>query len=226
MMDAFASSHFRDLVSVADITAAAGLSAGYGATLFRRQTGKTLVGRLTELRVHHAERLLAGTRMTVLEVAMQSGFGSLSRFYEAFTQVTGMRPREVRGPLPTHRSPGTTFHAIWVDDRPLNNVIERRCLAEIGIVVDSYQNNFDALGAMKLAHYHVVVSDIHRDAPAESGWSLLRAVKHIRADIPFFFYTGFVDVPRRRQAQHRGATGMFTRPRQLFDAVLRVVGQT
>lgn len=41
---------------------------------------------LTEHRLFHARRLLATSSLKILDIAQESGFGSLSRFNQAFTR--------------------------------------------------------------------------------------------------------------------------------------------
>ncbi|MBO9392294.1 AraC family transcriptional regulator, partial [Caldilinea sp.] len=49
-----------------------------------------------QYRVAQAQRLLATSDTSVLDVALQSGFRSLSSFYAAFQRFTGKTPTDVR----------------------------------------------------------------------------------------------------------------------------------
>jgi len=51
---------------------------------------------VTQHRLSHAQRLLVTTDDLVVNIALKSGFGSLSRFNEAFRQAFGCTPREYR----------------------------------------------------------------------------------------------------------------------------------
>ncbi len=51
---------------------------------------------LTFHRIAHAQRLLATTDAKVIDVANESGFPSLSRFYAAFRSVCGQTPNAFR----------------------------------------------------------------------------------------------------------------------------------
>jgi AraC-like DNA-binding protein len=73
-----------------------GLHPNYAMALFQRTFGTTLVKHLTEHRLSHAQRLLVTTTDSILAIAFDSGFGSLSRFNEAFRQSFGCTPREYR----------------------------------------------------------------------------------------------------------------------------------
>jgi len=87
---------FREPLSVAQIARHVNLHPGYAMTLFRQQTGMTLNLYLTRQRVAHAQRLLATSTLPILEIAAESGFCSVSRFYEAFKTQSGCTPRQFR----------------------------------------------------------------------------------------------------------------------------------
>jgi AraC-like DNA-binding protein len=88
--------HYTDPLSVEGISRAVGLHPGYAMTLFRKTFGMTLVEYVTQHRIAHAQRLLATTDKKVLSIAIESGFGSLSRFNDAFRRACGGTPREHR----------------------------------------------------------------------------------------------------------------------------------
>lgn len=95
-MARFLCRNFHQSVGVAEVAAEAHLHPNYAMTLFRRHTGMTISQYLTLQRVAHAQRLLATSDTGVQEVALESGFGSVSRFYEAFRQQTGNSPHRFR----------------------------------------------------------------------------------------------------------------------------------
>lgn len=101
-LSVFVAAHYREPLRVAEIAAAAGLNPEYATTLFRRTLGLSLVEYLTEHRISHAQRLLTTTDRKVLDIALDAGFGSLSRFYEAFTAACGVTPRKFRAQHRAH----------------------------------------------------------------------------------------------------------------------------
>jgi AraC-like DNA-binding protein len=86
-----------------DVARQVGLHPNYAMTLFRRHYGMTLGGYLTRLRVCQAQYLLISTGWEVSRIAFETGFGSLSRFYEAFKAVSGRTPRQYRLLAATHQ---------------------------------------------------------------------------------------------------------------------------
>lgn len=79
--------------SIAD---ANGLNPNYAMNLFRKTYGTTMTSFIVQHRISHAQRLLVTTEDAILNVAMDSGFQSLSRFNEAFKAACGCSPRDYR----------------------------------------------------------------------------------------------------------------------------------
>ena len=79
-----------------DVARHVGLHPNYAMTLFRRHYGITLSTYLTRLRVCQAQYLLLSTDQEIARIAFETGFGSISRFYEAFKAVSGRTPRQYR----------------------------------------------------------------------------------------------------------------------------------
>lgn len=69
-----------------------GLSAEHLARTFRKETGRTVFAHLEHLRVEQAKAQLAGSSLTVNEVALATGFGSASQLCRTFKRVTGETP--------------------------------------------------------------------------------------------------------------------------------------
>jgi AraC-like DNA-binding protein len=95
-MASFASTHFREPISVADVAAAVHLHPSTAAAVFRREMGVTIGEYLAQCRVAEAQRLLISTDATTSEIALRAGFGSTSRFYERFARDAGLPPAAYR----------------------------------------------------------------------------------------------------------------------------------
>lgn len=83
--------------SIAD---ANGVHPNYAMGLFRQTFGTTMTTFIIQHRISHAQRLLVTTDDNILNVALASGFQSLSRFNEAFKAACGCSPSMYRK---THR---------------------------------------------------------------------------------------------------------------------------
>lgn len=88
--------HYLEPLTLADIAGAVGVHPNYAANLFRRHCGQTLLQCLTQHRLAHAQRMLATSDEKVIDIAFASGFGSLSRFHEAFIAKCGVAPAAYR----------------------------------------------------------------------------------------------------------------------------------
>jgi AraC-like DNA-binding protein len=95
-MACFIAQHYTGPLPVEEISRSVGLHPGYAMTLFQKTFGMTLVEYVTQHRLTHAQRLLATTGEKILTIALASGFGSLSRFNDAFKRACGCTPRQHR----------------------------------------------------------------------------------------------------------------------------------
>jgi AraC-like DNA-binding protein len=95
-MAAFLALHYTDPLTVADVGRHVGLHPNHAMTLFKRAFGTTLVAHLIQHRITHAQRVLVTTDEKILDVALDAGFGSVSRFNAAFREACGCSPREYR----------------------------------------------------------------------------------------------------------------------------------
>lgn len=72
------------------------VSAGYLATLFKRETGKTVTEYIRERRMKHAMHLLTTTGLQIQTVALHCGVMDVQYFSKMFKRQTGMTPWEYR----------------------------------------------------------------------------------------------------------------------------------
>jgi AraC-like DNA-binding protein len=88
--------HYTEPLTAEQISKSVGLHPNYAMTLFKKAMGITMVDFLTQHRVSHAQRLLATTDDKIIEVAYSAGFGSSSRFHDAFIRWCGCPPKQYR----------------------------------------------------------------------------------------------------------------------------------
>jgi len=92
----FIARHYTEPLTSEQISRSVGLHPNYAMALFKKAMGLTMVDCLTQHRVSHAQRLLATTDNKIIEVALSAGFGSLSRFHDAFKRWCGCSPKQYR----------------------------------------------------------------------------------------------------------------------------------
>jgi AraC family transcriptional regulator, melibiose operon regulatory protein len=83
-------------ISADDVARHVGLHPNYAMTLFRRNVGHTINQSIVRHRLDTAQSLLISTDISVTDIAYESGFGSVSRFYEAFRMRFGDKPAQFR----------------------------------------------------------------------------------------------------------------------------------
>lgn len=95
-MAEFIATTFQGPIRVQEIADAAGLNANYAMGLFRKVIGVTVGEYLARQRLGHAQALLVSSNASVTDIALASGFGSVSRFYAVFNDALGKTPRQFR----------------------------------------------------------------------------------------------------------------------------------
>lgn len=80
----------------------AGMSRSYFSTVFKRMNGIPVWDYITRKRIELAMALLREQDLSVLEVAEECGFSSISNFNRCFRQVTGISPSAYRKEFSSH----------------------------------------------------------------------------------------------------------------------------
>ena len=71
-----------------------GVSEGHLSHVFKKETNYTVVGYITQYRIHQAMELLKDCRYKVYEVAEMVGYRDVTYFGSTFKKVTGMSPSD------------------------------------------------------------------------------------------------------------------------------------
>lgn len=89
--------HESNLLSLDELADRAGLSAHRLSRLFKQQTGVALVDFRNRQRVEKFLEIYGtGQRRTMLDAALEAGFGSYAQFHRVFKRVTGRSPGKHR----------------------------------------------------------------------------------------------------------------------------------
>lgn len=92
----FVAEHALGDVRAEAVAASSGLHPNYAMSLFKRSVGQSITQAITRHRLDTAQSLLISTDKSITEIVYESGFGSISRFYEAFSDRFGERPKKFR----------------------------------------------------------------------------------------------------------------------------------
>lgn len=88
--------NFRQDIDSCAIASSVDIHPKYAMSVFKKSTGMTLNEYVSLLRLSYAQALLLRDESNVLEIAMDSGFGSLSAFNTSFRKLAGMSPSDYR----------------------------------------------------------------------------------------------------------------------------------
>jgi len=88
--------HYSKALTLKEVADSVYLNAAYFSTLFKKQTGKSFVERLTEIRIFEAKRQMVQTDNKIAAIAEHTGFTNIRHFNRVFRNETGMSPKEYR----------------------------------------------------------------------------------------------------------------------------------
>jgi YesN/AraC family two-component response regulator len=83
-------------LSLSTIAQKQGISSGYLATVFKKETQKTVSEYVIDKRIEHACYLLSSTHLQIQTVAQHCGIVDAQHFSKVFKNKTGKSPREYR----------------------------------------------------------------------------------------------------------------------------------
>ncbi len=91
--------HFKERITIEDISASVHLNGSYISHLFRKTFGYTITDYITYVRLENAKIILADPGANIYNAAMESGFNDVSYFSRVFKKIEGLSPREYRNKL-------------------------------------------------------------------------------------------------------------------------------
>ncbi len=110
---------------------------------------------------------------------------------------------------------------LWVDDRPDNNILERRSMAAYNIDFILARSTGQALAELRKQQFDAIISDMGRPPDSRAGYTLLDALRGSGDQTPYFIYAGSRDPEHVREARSRGAQGTTNRSDELFQMLLQ-----
>ena len=83
-------------VKVDEIASRMFFSKNYLSKIFKQETGQSIRGFLTEIRIKEACKQLSSTRNNITDIATDCGFSDMKSFYAIFKKHTGLTPKQYR----------------------------------------------------------------------------------------------------------------------------------
>ncbi|MBQ8380874.1 MAG: helix-turn-helix transcriptional regulator [Clostridia bacterium] len=97
---AYINEHKSEHLTIASVAAALGYNEKYLSRSIKGAAGFGFSTLLSTLRMESASYLLKNTARTVVDIALECGFGSERSFYRSFKELTGLTPNEYRTSQP------------------------------------------------------------------------------------------------------------------------------
>jgi len=110
---------------------------------------------------------------------------------------------------------------LWVDDRPENNVYERKAFEAMGIEISLALSTDEALDRLDKFKYSAIISDMGRKEGADEGYVLLKEIRDQGKNIPYYIYAGSNAPEHKKMAIEKGAQGSTNKAQELYEMVLR-----
>jgi AraC-like DNA-binding protein len=101
---AYIDANVSNAITLADLSAAAGMSRMYFASQFRAATGHRPHDFVLRRRVEHAQSLLMNTSQALVDVALNAGFQTQAHFTTVFRKFVGDTPHRWRREQAFHRT--------------------------------------------------------------------------------------------------------------------------
>jgi len=111
-----------------------------------------------------------------------------------------------------------------VDDRPDNNLYERRALEALGIRFALSTSTDDAVTQLRYQRFDLIISDMGRPPDPQAGYTLLDKLRSEGDRTPFVIYAGSRSPEHVRESLRRGAQGCTNSPQELIMIVTRILG--
>jgi CheY-like chemotaxis protein len=120
-------------------------------------------------------------------------------------------------------SDGRHKQVLWVDDRPENNVYERRAFEATGIKFTLALNTAEALDQLFRQSFGAVISDMGRKEGPREGYALLDAMRKRGDRTPLFFYASSRAPEHVQETLEHGGQGCTNDANDLFRMVTQAV---
>lgn len=110
---------------------------------------------------------------------------------------------------------------LWVDDRPENNVYERKTLEQYGLEFTLALSTQQALSSLRAHTFSLIISDMGRKEGPQEGYVLLNELRKTDQATPFIIYAGSRKPEHIKKVLEHGGQGCTNDPTELIELVIR-----
>jgi CheY-like chemotaxis protein len=114
-------------------------------------------------------------------------------------------------------------HILWVDDRPDNNIDERRAFEAMGISFTLALSTNEGLEELAKRRFAAIISDMGRKEGPREGYVLLDKIRASGNQTPLFIYASSSAPEHVRETLEHEGQGCTNSPQELFRMVMRTV---
>ena len=114
-------------------------------------------------------------------------------------------------------------HILWVDDRPDNNIHERRAFEAVGLRFTLALSTDEAMQKLSQERFAAIISDMGRREGPREGYVLLDKIREEGDTTPLFFYASSNAPEHKKETADHGGQGCTNNAQELFQMVTRSV---
>lgn len=166
---------------------------------------------------NYVKMQLAAAALLATAAAKNPSLGGVSDISRIVEVVREAAPRQ--SPPPN----GWRNRVLWVDDRPENNVFERRAFEAVGLKFSLALSTHEAIALMKREKFAAVISDMGRKEGPREGYKLLDTMRAESNSTPLFFYASSNAPEHKRETVEHGGQGCTNNAQELFHMVTKAV---
>lgn len=172
-----------------------------------------------------AQRLAKLHNSTIL---LKSGPGVGSEFYfdidfELASDQNTPERLETSHSLADYKDKLTGFHALLVEDNPINTMVAQKQLEYFGVVSDCAANGDEALELLKNDRYDVALLDLHM--PGIDGYGLAEIVRKTYPDMHLIIFTADIMMDVKVKFARLNIYDILNKPflpEEMFDVLFKV----
>lgn len=163
-------------------------------------------------------------KMQMIAVASLTAAASKSDIPKSETDIQKI-VEAVRQSIPANLQEKNDWRnrVLWVDDRPENNIYERRAFESVGIRFTLASSTNEALELLKHNKYAAIISDMGRREGNREGYVLLDTLRGQGDQTPFVIYAGSNLPEHKQETLEHGGQGTTNNAQELFPMVMKAI---